>query len=202
MRVFFLTNNIVSENLIRWLINEAKEEVVVIKNLISKEMVEQHKPDFLISYNYKHIIREDILNLLPNRVINLHTSLLPWNRGAHPNLWSFLEDSPKGMTIHLIDKGIDTGDILVQREIWFDEEKESLSSTYEILQKELQELFVLNWGKIKEFQIVAKAQLAGGSVHFKKDFERIKHIFEDEGWDISIMELKRRFKQHESGNAN
>ena len=63
----------------------------------------------------------------------MHISLLPWNRGYHPNIWSFLEDTPKGVTIHYINEGIDTGDIIVQKEIVIDEDKETLKSSYEIL---------------------------------------------------------------------
>ena len=73
--------------------------------------------DFIISYGYRHILKKDILDKFPNMAINLHISLLPWNRGADPNLWSFLEDSPKGVTIHYLDYGIDTGDILAQQKV-------------------------------------------------------------------------------------
>ena len=38
----------------------------------------------------------------------MHISYLPFNRGAHPNYWSFKDNSPKGVTIHFIDNGIDT----------------------------------------------------------------------------------------------
>ncbi|MCL0081308.1 hypothetical protein M1N64_03665 [Peptococcaceae bacterium] len=44
------------------------------------------------------------------RAINLHISFLPWNRGADPNFWSFIENAPVGVSIHYLDEGIDTGD--------------------------------------------------------------------------------------------
>ena len=62
-------------------------------------------------------------------------------------MWSFLEDTPKGVTIHYIDEGIDTGDIIVQKEVFIDEDKETLKSSYEILNKEIQALFKENWGQ-------------------------------------------------------
>ena len=58
--------------------------------------------DFIISYGCRHILRKDILDKFPNKAINFHISLLPWNKGADPNLWSFLEDSPKGVTAHYL----------------------------------------------------------------------------------------------------
>ena len=68
--------------------------------------------DFVISFGYRHIIKQEIIDLFPDKIINMHISLLPYNKGADPNLWSYLENSPKGVTIHKIDKGLDTGDML------------------------------------------------------------------------------------------
>ena len=64
--------------------------------------------DFIISYGYRHILKKDLIEMFPRKIANLHISLLPWNRGADPNLWSFLEDTPKGVTIHYIDCSVDT----------------------------------------------------------------------------------------------
>ena len=44
-------------------------------------------------------------------------SFLPYNRGSHPNFWSFIDDTPKGITIHEIDEGADTGNIVFQKKI-------------------------------------------------------------------------------------
>jgi methionyl-tRNA formyltransferase len=195
MRVLFLTNNNISDSLVDWLRDSAKEEVIVSHDKISKETIESCKPDVLISYNYRYIIKKDVLDCLKNRALNLHISLLPWNRGADPNLWSFLEDTPKGVTIHIMDEGIDTGDILLQKEVYFDDQKETLSSSYMALHRELQVLFMSNWDKIETCQIVSKPQPSGGSTHFKRDFERINHILGDEGWNIKIPELKKRYKR-------
>lgn len=195
MRIMFLTNNEITDNLIDWLGKEAREDVIVIKESLSKQTIEHYRPDILISYNYRYLIKKDVLDILPNRAINLHISLLPWNRGAHPNLWSFLEGTPRGVTIHLIDAGIDTGDILIQKEVYIDEANETLSSSYNILHTEIQKLFISNWNKIKSFQFASKPQSSGGCIHYIKDFDKIKHILGHEGWGIRILELKKRFKK-------
>jgi len=197
MRILFLTNNANSEPLIQWLRNDAKEEVLVSGAKATDEKIKEYNPDWMISYNYRYLIEDRILNSFKNRVINLHYSLLPWNRGAYSNLWSFLKDTPKGVTIHIIDAGIDTGDILVQKEIQFDEEKETLFSSYETLQDELQKLFILSWQKIKNFQVKAMPQSGEGSVYYVRDFERIKSILDGKGWDIRICELKKRYKNYQ-----
>ena len=121
--ILFATNNPNTDDLYQWLA-EREPKGYKIENKLTAQMVEQLAPSFVISFNYRHLIPQEVLSLLPGRVINLHTSLLPYNRGSSPNFFSFLEDTPKGVTIHLVDKGLDTGDILCQREISFDEEKE------------------------------------------------------------------------------
>jgi methionyl-tRNA formyltransferase len=44
-------------------------------------------------------------------------SYLPFNRGAHPNFWSFIEKTQAGVSIHKINKGIDTGNIILRKKI-------------------------------------------------------------------------------------
>lgn len=195
VKILFVTNNEISKNLINWLRNEAKEEVVVISEKMSMGIIDLYKPDLLISYNYKYIIQKHILTLLGNRAINLHISFLPWNKGAHPNIWSFVENTPKGVTIHYMDKGIDTGDILLQREVYIDEEKETLFSSYGILHSEIQDLFISNWDKLKTLEIIPRPQRGGGSIHYTKDLEKIKHLLGEESWQINIPTLKSRLKQ-------
>ena len=76
-------------------------------------------------------------------IINLHLSYLPFNRGAHPNFWSFYENTPSGVSIHLIDAGIDSGPILFQKEIKFKNEI-TFIQTYNRLFIEMENLFILN----------------------------------------------------------
>jgi len=42
---------------------------------------------------------------------------LPYNKGSHPNFWSFIENSPKGVSIHEIDEGIDTGKLIASKKL-------------------------------------------------------------------------------------
>jgi methionyl-tRNA formyltransferase len=50
-------------------------------------------------------------------VINCHPSYLPYGRGSMPNIWSIIQTDSTlcGVTIHKMDKGIDTGNILAQK---------------------------------------------------------------------------------------
>lgn len=143
--------------------------------------------DFLVSYGYRHIVSEEILNRFPRRAINLHISYLPWNRGADPNLWSFLEDSPKGVTIHLLDEGLDTGDILVQRKVDH-EPKDTLQSSYDRLKSAIEELFISAWPAIRDGNQPSFPQPEGGTAHRVRDRAKYQHLI-TQGWDTPVAEL-------------
>jgi methionyl-tRNA formyltransferase len=81
LRILFLTNNKISEPLFEWL--KKTEEVLLFEEKLTIEKFIQVKPDLVVSYNYKYIIKKDVLELLFKcDFINLHISLLPWNRGC------------------------------------------------------------------------------------------------------------------------
>lgn len=190
MNILYLTNNPISSPLSTWLTVETGEQLTIFSDRLSEEYFNQGEYGLVISYNYKYIIPLNILDLLPGRFINLHISLLPWNKGASPNLWSFLEDTPKGVSIHLIDKGIDTGDLLYQEEVVFNEEVETLASTYNHLHSTIQTLFKSHWLEIKSGTYKALPQLSGGSLHFIRDLATLKPIIDKAGWDVPIKVLK------------
>ena len=71
----------------------------------------------LIVFGGTRIIRGDILDLPRFGVINSHPGLLPECRGSASPAWSVYHDVPIGSSTHVCDNGIDTGDILMRREI-------------------------------------------------------------------------------------
>lgn len=187
MKVLFLGEK--TNPIYKWLVNY-NEEVININEKINLEFVKSGNFEFIISFGYRHIISEDIILLMNRKIINLHISLLPYNRGADPNFWSFLENSPKGVTIHLIDNGIDTGDILVQKEIEIDVNKETLKTSYDLLNIEIQNLFYKNWTKLKNQKIKPKRQKEGGSFHLKSDKNNYSYLTEKNGWNTKCKEIK------------
>ena len=173
--------------LIAWLRAQG-EDVAQTSDALSTDVVSNRGYSFLISYGYRHILRNDILSLFPDKAINLHISYLPWNRGADPNFWSFLEDTPKGVTIHHLDEGIDTGDIIIQQEVEFDSERDTLATSYEKLHTAIQDLFKQNWQDIKSGQGQRQQQTSEGSSHKLKDKKKLLHLLSD-GWNTSISVL-------------
>jgi methionyl-tRNA formyltransferase len=151
--------------------------------------VEANYVDFIISFGYRNIIKSSLLKILPERIINLHISLLPWNRGADPNLWSFLEDTPKGVSIHYVDAGIDTGDIIAQKEIFFNEATETLSTTYTKLIETILELFTQVWPQLISKTNPRFKQQTGGSFHKAADKRRYEYLLV-KGWETPVTEIK------------
>ncbi len=170
-----------------WLINVG-ETVIQTSDKITPKFINSNIIRFLVSYGYRHILKNNILELLPNSAINLHISCLPWNKGADPNFWSFVEDTPKGVTIHYLDEGVDTGDIIVQETIEFDLDHDTLATSYEKLHVAIQDLFKHNWKNIKSGKCQRQKQVGKGSMHKAKDKESLSHLLTD-GWNTSISVL-------------
>ena len=196
MKILFLTNSREAETLANWISATDKDDQVIIEsNNISVLDFKYHNPDLVICYSYQYILKAEILQLVSRPIINLHISYLPFNRGANPNLWSFLDDTKKGVTIHEIDTGIDTGPILLQKEIHFPGRSTTLRETYGILQNEIQKLFKKNWNDIKNGKITAYSHEEKGSYHSISEFKKIeKYILRDDGWDVTLEELISRYK--------
>jgi len=191
--ILFLTNNGESLALYEWLKDtEADKEVYVISNKLTMEIIRGLDPAFIVSYNYRHIIPGEILEYMQGRAVNLHVSYLPYNRGSSPNFFSFLDNTPKGVTIHEMTAGLDKGRILCQKELFFDEEKETFASSYGVLQQEIMMLFQQNWEAIKCGRLEGFMPEGKGTYHTMKQLEafRAEHPF---CWTDVIAEKKREW---------
>ncbi len=167
-----------------------KCRVVQRTDPIDREFLEASAIDFAVSYRYRHLVRKPVIDYLKGNIINLHISLLPWNRGADPNLWSFLEDTSKGVSIHYMDEGIDTGDIVAQKEVIFERTaNETLATTYEKLNVEIIELFKEYWPLIMQCKASRRKQIPGGSFHGVKDKRKFEHLLAQKGWDTPVKEI-------------
>ena len=89
-----------------------------------RHQIKQLQPDFFVVLAFGHILSENILQLPRLGTINIHASLLPKYRGPAPIQWAIIKgESQTGITTMLMDKGVDTGDILLsQKEPIFPED--------------------------------------------------------------------------------
>jgi len=78
--------------------------------------IAEYKCDLLVSMSFNQIFRSEIMASFPLKAINCHAGKLPFYRGRNILNWVLINDEKEfGITVHYIDKGIDTGDIILQK---------------------------------------------------------------------------------------
>jgi hypothetical protein len=169
------------------IINKLENAGCTVKQLSNDIDTISEDYDLVISFGYRFIINQKVLENCSAPVINLHMSLLPWNRGAHPNFWSFWDNTPSGVTIHLVNSKIDAGLILFQASTLLDPEIETFRTSYNKLFTEIENLFDSNMHKILNLEFNPKPQRGVGTFHYIKDFP-----MDFAGWDSNIKnEIER-----------
>ena len=184
LRCLFLGYNAKQTKIISFL---RKKNFFVTENKNNKISLKQiQKYDVCISFGYRLIIKKNIIKNLIRPIINIHISYLPFNRGINPNLNSFLNKTPKGVSIHEIDEGLDTGDLLFRKKINFKiNDQTSFKDTYVILRKEAESLFIKNYKEIM-FNRYKK---------FKQKKIKKRILYKDKiDWNISIKSFLKNAK--------
>ena len=79
------------------------------------DLVSNYYCDLFVSMSFNQIFKKALINLPPLRTINCHAGKLPYYRGRNVLNWALINDESNfGITVHYIDEGIDTGDIILQ----------------------------------------------------------------------------------------
>jgi len=206
MRILFLGNNWVGWQILQWLKKRGEEiaglvihpperrkfgEEIIRTAQVRPECIfdgsKLNRPEILdeikmlncdigVSVLFGYILRSEFLELLPAGVVNLHPALLPYNRGAYPNVWSIIDGTPAGVTLHYIDSGVDTGDIIAQRNVDI-EPIDTGETLYRKLEKACVDLFKDTWQLICNGQAPRiKQHTEAGTYHKVQDVERIDKI--------------------------
>lgn len=104
------------------LIQKGKEQdidVLWTHNINETDFVnklKEYAPDLFVSMSFNQIFRQEIINLPKWKTINCHAGKLPYYRGRNILNWALINDEKEfGITVHYVDEGIDTGDIILQR---------------------------------------------------------------------------------------
>lgn len=83
-----------------------------------KKVISEIIPDLIVVADYKYLLKREIIEIPKIGCINFHPSLLPKYRGGAPVNWAIIKGENKcGLSVHYIDEGLDTGDIIIQEEI-------------------------------------------------------------------------------------
>jgi methionyl-tRNA formyltransferase len=171
------------DNIFMHSILTTKDQLRIIKNV---------EPDYILSCGYQHIVPESILTIPTKGCLNLHPAYLPYNRGANPNVWSIIEGTPAGVTLHYMDPGIDTGDIVARRKV-----ETAFSDSGKDLHKRLEdaqlELFQDVWSDILSDNIsVVEQDENQGTYHQTSEFETLCELNPDE--EVRVKEFLDRLR--------
>lgn len=147
-----------------------------IKEKDAVEELRKYPADIFVVAAFGQLLSEEILNMPRLGCINIHASLLPAYRGAAPIQWCVINGEEKtGVTIMQMAKGMDTGDILLQKEVVLDE-KETGGSLFDRLMETGAELIVEVLPKIEVGEltpVVQKEELATYAGKITKDMGNI-----------------------------
>ena len=94
-------------------------DILKYKNVNSPDflqLVDKYKCDIFVSMSFDQIFKKNFIEYPPLKTINCHSGKLPFYRGRNVLNWVLINDEKEfGITVHYVDEGIDTGDIILQR---------------------------------------------------------------------------------------
>ena len=122
------------------------------------------------------IIRQELIDLPRAGLINFHPSFLPFNRGTHYNFWALAEQCPFGVTLHFVDRGIDSGDIVAQERIPYDW-TDTGGTLYFKAKEAMVELFKKNYSRLRDGAYTRRPQdHPAGSFHSAAELDAASRI--------------------------
>ena len=125
---------------------------------------------------WPHILKGKILNITKRGWLNFHPSFLPFNRGKNPNFWCLVDETVCGVSLHFIDEGIDSGNIVAQKKFstsWEDTGK----TIYEKSRASIIELFKETFEKLKNDQLIEiKQNPHEGTFHKSSELNLVSEI--------------------------
>lgn len=94
-------------------------------------VIKKAHPDLIVSVSMNQIVKKEILDLPANRCINVHCAPLPRYAGMSPYVWALANgEDHSAATIHYMDEGLDTGDIVVQEKVGVEEHDSAFALFY------------------------------------------------------------------------
>ena len=160
---------------------------VKIKEPEAVAELEKYQADLFVVAAFGQLLSEEILNMPEYGCINIHASLLPAYRGAAPIQWAVLNgEKESGVTIMQMDKGLDTGDMLLKRSVELSP-KETGDSLHDKLMHLGAELIVEALPKLEKGELVPEKQKYELSSYAKKLTKAMGQI----DWSKDAVSLER-----------
>lgn len=143
-------------------------------------------PDVIVSYGYRSLVAPDVLAIPKLGAWNLHPSLLPIGRGAHPIFWALAEGQQVGVALHEMYAGLDTGPVLGWTAIT-PKRSDTLRTLYDHAHEVLRAVFWAHWPKISHGLARERAIPQAGL----STYHRTAHLEPywpklPDGWDTAV----------------
>jgi methionyl-tRNA formyltransferase len=188
---YFTGEKPLNEDVIIFL-KDKKFNIQITEDKLRLEDLKKNNIELIINSGFGPIIKQDIIEIYSNKIINMHNSYLPNGRGIYPNLWSIFCNYQSGISLCYLDKDIDTGDIILRKKINFENENITLKESWMILQKELSKTLIENFSEIirpsnlKEQSNIKEKP----SYHNRKFSEALLNLLPKK-WDTPHFEVKQ-----------
>jgi len=206
VKILFLGNNWLGWQVLKWLVGTGRKVIGVVIHPEEKqkyadkileaaalpaecafsapllkdervlEKIKSLEPEVGLSVMFDYVLEKEFLEIFSRGCYNLHPSYLPYNRGNYSNVWSIIGRTPAGVTLHMIDGGVDTGAIIAQREVEI-EPVDTGETLYRKLENTGVQLFEETWPLIESGEVTPVPQDKDvGEFLRKRDVEKIDCI--------------------------
>ena len=164
-------------------------DVVHTDSKLSQAETHAIGPEVIVSFGYRFILPGEILQLPKFGAINIHISLLPWNRGSDPNFWSWLENTPKGVTTHRMTEKLDQGSVIAQSSLEMDSSL-TLRQSYQQLLEAGAKMFPTSLDSVLSGEAGLKQFEEAGTYHSSSQFAQYSFLLAENGWDTSGLVIQ------------
>lgn len=224
MKLLLLADGHVGLQIVQWLIANFREDIGLVVTTADNEIAaaarqaqirpevfqsSAHVSDFVagegLSFDlgllawWPKIIREPLLSLPRRGFVNTHPSLLPHGRGKHNNFWSIVDGMPFGVSLHMVEEGIDSGDIVAQIELPYDWE-DTGGSLYRKATEAMLNLVKETYPLLRNLDFATQPQnLATGTFHRASELDAASSINLDNSYlarDLLNLLRARTFSGH------
>ena len=207
MNILVMADSHVGIEIVKWLIYKYIDDITLIVSMSENDIFNLAKkaklPCFIFKSNndlikflefhnitidfgflvwWPNLVEKSLIKYSKFGFINTHPSLLPYNRGKHPNFWAIVENLPFGVTLHYVDDGIDSGDIIAQKKIDYDWEDTGGSLYYKALECTI-DLFKQIYPDIRRFFIT----------HSEQDDKKVTFHLAKEIDSVCKIDLERNY---------
>ena len=192
MDVVFLGTNNYGRDIYDWLCDRDGVDVRAMLTEASQlDLVPTLEPDVVVAAGFTHIVPPEILAVPDEGCLNVHPGILPDTRGFNPNVWSIVDDHPAGATVHYMDEGVDTGEIVATREVdtSFDDTGKDV---YQRVERACVDLFREVWPDVEAGTVEATTQPGQGNYHRKADFLTLCELDPEE--EMRVVDLLDRLR--------